>query len=312
LTALMTEYVSSYKDLPAYVYQFQTKFRNELRAKSGIMRVREFVMKDLYSFSRGEEEFREFYEKCATAYEKIFHRAGIGDRTYRTFASGGSFSKFSDEFQMLCDAGEDTIYVHEEKKFAINKEVVTDEVLTELATRFNLGGLTRLNFVEQRAIEVGNIFPLGTRFSDALGLSYTDESGNKRPVIMGSYGIGPGRLMGAIVEALSDDKGIVWPKEVAPFDVHLVSLASGNTEVENEADRYYEILQEHAIEVLYDDRDQRAGEKFADAELMGLPTRLVVSEKTISAGGIEVVARANGKGTLVAESDLIDTLHAKR
>lgn len=304
LTALMAEYVSSYKDLPAYVYQFQTKFRNELRAKSGIMRVREFVMKDLYSFSRGEAEFRDFYEKCAKAYEKIFRRVGIGDRTYRTFASGGSFSKFSDEFQMTCDAGEDIIYVHAEKGIAVNKEVYTDEVLADL-------GISKSELKEEKAVEVGNIFPLGTRFSDALGLKYKDEEGNDQPVVMGSYGIGPGRLMGAIVEALSDEKGIVWPRSVAPFQVHLVSLAGGNAEVEKEADRYYEMLQENGIEVLYDDREARAGEKFADAELIGIPVRLVVSEKTVAAGGVEMALRTNGKGTLVAESDIIDRLHEK-
>lgn len=302
LTALMSEYVSSYKDLPAYVYQFQTKFRNELRAKSGIMRVREFVMKDLYSFSRGEEEFREFYERCANAYERIFQRVGIGDRTYRTFASGGSFSKFSDEYQMICDAGEDIIYVHEKKGIAVNKEVHTDEVLNEL-------GIKPQELREEKAIEVGNIFPLGTRFSDALGLKYKDEKGIDQPVVMGSYGIGPGRLMGAIVEALADDKGIVWPKEVAPFHVHLIALTGGNAEVQKEADHLYEFLTQNGIEVLYDDRDVRAGEKFADAELIGIPTRLVVSEKTMAAGGVEVTTRANGQGTLVAESDLIDRLH---
>jgi len=303
LTSLMTEYIASYKDLPRYVYQFQTKFRNELRAKSGIMRVREFVMKDLYSFSRSEEEFRLFYESCAKAYENIFRRVGIGDRTYRTFASGGSFSKFSDEYQMLCDAGEDIVYVHEGKKIAVNKEVYVDDVLAEL-------GITKSELKEEKAIEVGNIFPLGTRFSDVFGLNFKDESGESKPVIMGSYGIGPGRLMGAVVEALSDEKGMIWPKEIAPFAVHLVSLAGKNSDVAKEADRMYELLQESGIEVLYDDRDARAGEKFADAELIGIPTRLVVSEKTISAGGVEVAARSNGQGKLVAESDIIETLHA--
>ena len=305
LTALMSEYISSYKDLPAYVYQFQTKFRNELRAKSGIMRVREFVMKDLYSFSKSEAEFRDFYEKCAKAYEKIFKRVGIGDRTYRTFASGGSFSKFSDEYQMLCDAGEDVIYVHEKKRIAVNKEVYKDDVLKDL-------GIEKSELKEEKAIEVGNIFPLGTRFSDAFGLTYKDEEGNTQPVIMGSYGIGPGRLMGAVVEALADKKGIVWPKEVAPFDVHLISITGGNADVEKEADRTYEMLQENGIEVLYDDRDARAGEKFADSDLIGIPIWLVVSEKTIEAGGLEMALRTNGKGTLVAESDILDKLHAKK
>ena len=277
----MLEYVSSYKDLPLYVYQFQSKFRNELRAKSGVMRTREFVMKDLYSFNKSEEEFREFYEKCATAYLKIFSRAGLGDITYRTFASGGSFSKYSDEFQTISSAGEDTIYVHKGRNIAVNKEVYTDEVLTDLK-------LEKSELEEVKAIEVGNIFPLGSRFSDALGLRYKNESGELKAPIMGSYGIGPGRLMGTIVETLSDKKGIVWPKEVAPFAVHLVSITGGNADVQTEAERVYELLREHGIETLYDDRDARAGEKFADADLIGIPLRMVVSEKMLQQGGIEI------------------------
>lgn len=301
LTALMAEYVSSYKDLPKYVYQFQAKFRNELRAKSGIMRTREFVMKDMYSFSRTEEEFREFYEKAADAYMKVFTRVGLGSCTYRTFASGGSFSKFSDEFQTLCSSGEDVIYLNKVKNIAINKEVYQDAVLKDL-------GLTKDELSEEKAIEVGNIFPLGTRFSQALGLSYKDESGKERPVVMGSYGIGPGRLMGTVVEVLSDDKGIVWPKEIAPYEVHMLSIHGGNEEVVAEADRLYELLREHDIDVLYDDRDVRAGEKFADADLIGIPTRLVVSEKTISAGGVELSSRTGGTTSLVPDSSLIEQL----
>ena len=301
LTALMVEHVQSYKDLPRYVYQFQTKFRNELRAKSGILRTREFVMKDLYSFSRDEKEFRAFYEECAGAYKKIFDRVGIGEHTFRTFASGGSFSKYSDEFQTLSDAGEDTVYVHREKRIAVNKEVYTDAVLADL-------GLKKEELEEAKAIEVGNIFPLGTKYATALGLSYKDEKGEAQPVVMGSYGIGPGRLMGTIVEVLSDEKGIVWPKEVAPFPVHLISISSGNAEVVAEADRLYELLAEHGIEALYDDRDIRAGEKFADADLIGIPVRMVVSEKTMSSGGVEVVARADGTTTMIPESDIIGRL----
>ena len=301
LTALMTEYIQSYKDLPRYVYQFQTKFRNELRAKSGIIRTREFVMKDMYSFSRSEAEFRDFYETCAAAYKKIFDRVGLGATTFRTFASGGSFSKYSDEFQTLSDAGEDTVYVHREKGIAVNKEVYTDDVLADL-------GLTKGELEEAKAIEVGNIFPLGTKYSSALGLSYKDEKGEAQPVFMGSYGIGPARLMGTIVEVLSDEKGIVWPKEVAPFPVHLISITSGNAEVVAEAERLYDLLSEHGIEVLYDDRDVRAGEKFADADLIGIPVRTVVSEKTMSSGGVEVVARADGTTTMIPESDIIGRL----
>lgn len=297
LTALMTEYISSYKDLPAYIYQFQTKFRNELRAKSGIMRTREFVMKDLYSFSKNEEEFREFYEKCAKAYEHVFARAGIGDRTYRTFASGGSFSKFSDEYQMLCDAGEDIIHVHKEKKIAVNKEVYNGDVLKEL-------GLDKTDLTEEKTIEVGNIFPLGTRFSDAFGLTYKDERGADIPVVMGSYGIGPGRLMGAIVEALADEKGIVWPESIAPFAVHLVALNTENDEIRDYADGIYNSLLKCGVEVLYDNRLLRAGEKFADSDLLGIPYRVVVSEKTKEQNAFEVVGRKTGEVTYRSEEEL--------
>ncbi len=301
LTALMTEYVQSYKDLPRYVYQFQTKFRNEKRAKSGIMRTREFVMKDLYSFNRTEKEFRTFYEQCAVAYVRIFERAGIGEYTFRTFASGGSFSKYSDEFQTVCPAGEDTIYVNRAKKIAVNKEVYTDEVLADL-------GLKKVELEEVKAIEVGNIFPLGTRFSDAIGLTYKDEKGKEVAVVMGCYGIGPGRIMGAVVELLSDAKGIVWPKSIAPYPVHIISISGGNNDVVAEADRLYELLKENGIEALYDDRDIRAGEKFADADLIGIPIRLVVSEKTMSEGGVEVSERGNGATKLVPESSIIEYL----
>ncbi|MDP3965332.1 MAG: aminoacyl--tRNA ligase-related protein [bacterium] len=304
LTALLTEYISSYKDLPVYIYQFQTKFRNEKRAKSGIMRSREFIMKDMYSFSRNEAEFKEFYEKCAGAYKKIFDRVGIGAQTFRTFSSGGTFSRFSDEFQTVCEAGEDTVYIHKEKGIAVNKEVYTDEVLAEL-------GIKKEELIEAKAIEVGNIFPLGTRFSDALGLTYKNDKGAATPVIMGSYGIGPGRVMGAIVEVLSDEKGIVWPKEIAPFQAHLIAISGGNKDVVAEADNLYNLLAEHGIETLYDDRDVRAGEKFADSDLIGIPTRLVISEKTLAEGGVEVISRKTGGTTLVPESAIIQTLVGK-
>jgi prolyl-tRNA synthetase len=304
LTNIMRSYINSYQDLPRLAYQIQWKFRNEERAKSGIMRGREFLMKDLYSFATSEKEHETIYEKVAKAYEKIFKRLGIGDLTYRTFASGGSFSKYSHEYQCLLPVGEDTVHVSKEKKLAINKEVMNEEVLNDL-------GISADELTEEKAVEVGNIFSLGTRFSEPLGLIYKDTDGNDKPVIMGSYGIGPSRLMGVLVEAFADDAGIIWPKEVAPYQVHLVSITGGNKEIEKEADRVYEMLEENDIEVLYDDRDVRAGEKFADADLIGIPVRLVVSEKTVSAGGVEMTKRGNGKGTLVAESDIIDSLHAK-
>jgi prolyl-tRNA synthetase len=301
ITSIVQKFVSSYRDLPFSVYQFQNKFRNETRAKSGIMRTREFIMKDMYSFARTNEEHESIYEKISAAYERIYARTGIGATTYRTFASGGAFSKFSHEFQTVCDAGEDLIYVHEGKKIAVNKEVLEDSVLAEL-------GIKRDELIEKKSIEVGNIFSLGMRFSDALALKFKAEDGKSKSVVMGCYGIGPARLMGTIVEVLSDDKGIVWPKGVAPFPVHLISIGT-NEDVIKEADRIYEMLSDNGIEALYDDRDARAGEKFADGDLLGIPTRIVVSEKTMAQGAVEAVNRADGATTLVPESGIIEYLN---
>lgn len=299
VTRLLTEYLSSYRDLPFAVYQFQTKFRNELRAKSGIMRTREFVMKDMYSFSKSEEEFRKFYEIAAGAYKKVFERVGLGDQTYRTFASGGSFSKFSDEFQTLSEAGEDTIYVHEGKKIAVNKEVYEDEILEEL-------GLKKDELVEKKAIEVGNIFPLASRFSDALNLKFKDETGEMVSPVMGCYGIGPARVMGTVAEILSDEKGLVWPEEIAPFRVHLIELSNGNQDVSDDAKEVYDALAQAGVEVLWDDRPSvRAGEKFADSDLMGLPWRVVVSEKTLASGKYECVERKSGKTAHLSLDELL-------
>lgn len=299
LARLMTHHVHSYRDLPAYAYQFQNKFRNEPRAKSGLMRTREFTMKDLYSFSRTEEEFRDFYETAATAYGRIFERLGLGDRTYRTFASGGAFSEFSDEFQTLSPAGEDTVYVHDGRNIAINKEVYTDDVLAKL-------GIEASELREEPAIEVGNIFPLGTKYAEALDLYYKDEDGHSQPVVMGSYGIGPGRVMGAIVETFADDAGIVWPEEVAPYRVHLVSLAGDNESVHEEAESLYRDLLEAGCEVLYDDRSATAGEKFADADLLGIPNRIVVSAQTQEKGQLELVDRASGNASYVTRDETIN------
>lgn len=301
LVQIMREHASSYRDLPKAVYQIQTKFRRELRSKSGILRGREFLMKDMYVFVRTAEELDAFHEKAAAAYQRIFARAGLGEHTFRTFASGGSFSRFSDEFQTICEAGEDTIYLDRAAKLAVNKEVYTPEVIEEL-------GLKKSKLEEVKAIEVGNIFKLGTRFSEPLSFTFKDEKGEEKPVIMGCYGIGLGRLMGTIVETLSDERGIVWPKEVAPFPVHLISIAGGNKDVVAEADRLYELLRENGIEALYDDRDLRAGEKFADAELIGIPTRLVVSEKTLAEGGVEVASRIGGGTAIIPDSQIIEHL----
>jgi prolyl-tRNA synthetase len=288
LTQLMAEYVSSYRDLPVAAYQFQNKFRNELRAKSGIMRGKEFMMKDLYSFSRDQKEHDTFYARARDAYLKIFERVGLGAKTYVTFASGGIFSEFSEEFQTLSDAGEDTIYIDEKKKIAVNKEVYNDETLQKL-------GLKKDELVERKAIETGNIFSLGTKFSEPLGLKYKDETGQEQLVVMGSYGLGPTRLMGTLVEIFADDKGLVWPEEVAPFGVHMIEIANDNEDVKNEAKELYRELTEAGVEVLWDDREVRAGEKFADSELVGIPLRIVVSEKTLAAGKFECTVRMTGR-----------------
>lgn len=274
ITSMMKEYISSYKDLPFSVYQFQTKMRNELRAKSGIMRTREFVMKDLYSYSRNDAEHQKIYDAVTKAYHKVFKRVGIGDVTYFTFASGGAFTQFSHEFQAICDAGEDIVYLDRKKKIAINQEVYTDSVIEQL-------GLKKDELEEVKAAEVGNIFSFGIDKCETIGLHYTDETGDKRTVVLGSYGIGITRLMGVIVELFADQKGIVWPAAVAPYEVHLIGLNLEDSSVAEKADRTYRVLTQAGVEVIFDDRkDVPAGQKFADADLMGMPYRVVVSAKT--------------------------------
>lgn len=308
ITELLKNHVSSYKDLPRAIYQIQTKFRNETRAKSGILRGREFLMKDLYSFHVSEEDLDNFYDKVKGAYERIFERIGLGDSTYITFASGGVFSKYSHEFQTLSEAGEDLIYLSEGKKLAVNKEVLNDETLSEL-------GLSRDELSEKKSIEVGNIFKLGTRFSQSLGLYFKDEKGGSRPVVMGCYGLGPARIMGVIAEIKSDNKGLVWPRAVAPFDIHLVVLGkevglSGDrealTETAKTALEIYEELTASGKEVLCDDRDLSAGEKLADADLLGIPFRLVISDSAIKKGKFELVDRATGEIEYLSEAELLN------
>jgi len=300
LSSIMADHIQSYRDLPKYVYQFQTKYRNELRPKSGIMRGREFLMKDLYSFHSVVEDLDVFYEKMSDAYTRIFDVCGIGHLTYKTIASGGSFSKFSHEFQTVSEAGEDIIYVDEARKIAINKEIYGDDILTEL-------GLDRRNIKEHKAIEVGNIFKLGSRFSEPMSLNYTDEASAEHFVIMGSYGIGLGRLLGTVVEVLADDKGMKLPKSIAPFEVHLVSIGSGD-KVLAESERIYRLLTEMGVEVLFDDRDKTAGEKLADADLLGLPTRIVISEKTVASDTFEAKDRMTGETSFLTEGELMNLL----
>jgi prolyl-tRNA synthetase len=300
LTPIVKDFVRSYKDLPIAPYQIQTKFRNELRSKSGIMRGREFLMKDMYSYAVDQAQHDEFYAKAQEAYKKVYERMGIGDRTFMTFASGGSFSQFSHEFQTLSDAGEDTIYLSREKGIAINKEVLTDDVLEQL-------GVKRDELEEVKGIEVGNIFTLGTKFSAPFNLTVDGENGESITPIMGCYGIGVSRVMGTIAELLSDDKGLVWPEAIAPAKVYLAVLGQ-NDDTRKAADDLYDELRVKGIEVIYDDRDARPGEKFADADLFGIPYRLVVSDKLVAQEKYELKARTSDEIELLGKSELIAKL----
>jgi prolyl-tRNA synthetase len=292
VTPLLQQFLSSYRDLPAYVYQFQNKFRMELRAKSGILRGREFIMKDFYSFHRDEADLAAYYAQMKDAYARVFAAAGIGERTYLTYASGGSFSKYSHEFQMLTDVGEDLISICDSCHIAINKEIKADQPTCPSCGNADLH--------EEKSIEVGNIFELKTKFSGAFGLTVKDEQGVEQPVQMGCYGIGLGRLMGSVVEAFADEKGIVWPAALAPFRYHLVNLAADDPEVTLVAEDLYRDLAQSGFETLYDDRvGISAGEKFNDSDLIGIPVRIVVSKKTIKevVGGAELVFEVKERGT---------------
>lgn len=297
IVEMMKQYIKSYKDLPASLYQFQTKMRNELRAKSGIMRGREFVMKDMYSFHATKEDLDVYYNETIEAYNRVYDRLGIGDDTYVTFASGGAFTKFSHEFQTICDAGEDVIYLHRGKNIAINEEVI-DEAVKEL-------GIERDELEQVKTAETGNIFNFGTQKTDEMGLYYTDKEGKQQSLYIGSYGIGITRAMGVIAEKMSDDKGLVWPEAIAPFKVYLVSIGDNG---KAEADKLYEELTARGVEVLFDDRDARPGEKFADAELMGLPYRLTVSDRGIEAGTLELTTRGSGETATLTRDELFATI----
>ena len=283
ITPIMKDFIASYKDLPRAVYQIQTKFRNEPRAKSGVLRGREFRMKDLYSFHKDEADLKRFYEAMKPVYTRVYERLGLGDDTFLCLASGGDFTDdYSHEYQVVLPAGEDTIYLDRANKIAYNKEVATPEDAAKLGVDFD-------TLEEVRASEAGNIFPLGTKYSKSLNLEYTDEQNQRHLVWMGSYGIGTSRLMGIIAEKFADDKGLVWPESVAPYRYHLVVL--GSDEAQHAATKLYEEL--GAEQVLFDDRsDVSAGQKFGDAELIGCPIRLVVSDKTLERGIVEVVSRS--------------------
>ena len=294
ITNLMKSFVSSYKDLPFAVYQFQTKFRNEKRAKSGILRGREFLMKDMYSFHRTEEDLDRYYAEEEKAYARIFARLGL-DETYETFASGGIFAKYSHEYQTFLPVGEDTVYYNSDKSVVLNEEVLLPEVLADL-------GVKREDLATTAAAEVGNIFKLKFKYSEPLGLKFIDEKNTQQTVYMGCYGIGISRVMGVIAEKFADDKGLVWPEAVAPFKVYLVGIGEVGMA------KAQEFYTGHEDEILFDDRDARPGEKFADAELIGLPLRVVISDRTIAEGVAEVTERKTGETRKVALDKLATIL----
>ena len=295
---LLRNYLKSYKDLPISVYQFQNKLRNELRAKSGIMRGREFVMKDMYSVHASKEDLDNYYNAAIEAYKRCYDRFGIGDETYVTFASGGAFTKFSHEFQTICDAGEDYIYLHRGKNIAVNEEVL-DEAVKEL-------GIDRSELERVKTAEVGNIFNFGTQKSEEMRLVFTDTEGVEQYAYMGSYGIGITRVMGVIVEKFADDKGLIWPENIAPAKVYLVQIGSQSRSA---ADELYQKLQSAGVETIYDDRDERPGVKFADAELLGIPYRVTVSDRLLDDGKWEVSTRQTGEQRLLTADELLATLN---
>ena len=302
---ILKQYVNSYKDLPSYPYDFKEIFRNEVRSKSGIIRGREFYWKALYSFSKDEKEHINFYEKMKIAYKKVFDRAGIGHLTYLTFASGGTFSKYSHEFQTICEAGEDIIYINKDDygkglEMNPNHAAINKEIWNDYSKEID----EKEDFKKKKAIEVGNIFTLGTKFSEPFDLKYKDEKGNDRMVFMGSYGIGLGRLMGTIIEVLNDDNGIIWPDNVAPFKVHLINLMNDK----KVSDKIYQDMIDNEIEVLYDDRDKAPGEKFVDADLIGIPLRVVISEKTLTENSVEIKKRNSKEIELIKIDKIIDKL----
>jgi prolyl-tRNA synthetase len=295
---MMQQFVRSYKDLPTSVYQFQTKLRNELRAKSGIMRGREFVMKDMYSLHASAEDLDAYYNKVIEAYTRIYDRLGIGSETFVTFASGGAFTKFSHEFQTICDAGEDILYLHRDKNIAVNEEVL-DDAVKEL-------GIDKSELEKVKSAEVGNVFNFGTEKSERMGITFTGQDGKEYPIYLASYGIGITRVMGVIVEKFADEKGLVWPENIAPAQVYLVRI--GGEAAIKAADDLYRELEDKGVEVLYDDRDERPGVKFADSELTGIPHRVTVSDRLLESGQYEHTLRSSGEQAILTREELIAKL----
>jgi prolyl-tRNA synthetase len=300
----LKDYIVSYKDLPVKVYQIQSKYRNELRAKSGLLRGREFIMKDMYSFSTNSQQHDQQYEEVVAAYLRIYERLGLGDITYRTYADGGIFTKkFSDEFQVISDIGEDTIYLDQKKRIGVNQEIYNPLNLKKL-------NLKPEDLITKKAVEVGNTFHLESKYSDALGMYYTDEKGQKQSLNMGCYGIGISRLMGVIVEHFADQKGLVWPSSIAPFSCYVTAISDNPQQIQL-AQNLYKDLTANLIGVIYDDRYNRPAEKFADCDLLGIPIRIVVNQKSVDDHNYEIKLRNSAELFYLNHSELLDYLKRK-
>lgn len=307
VTEIIRQFIHSYEDLPLAVYQIQTKFRKELRPKSGLLRGREFSMKDLYSFHQDKADLKKYYQIVKEAYLRIFKRCGL--EIIVVEAGGGDFTKeYTHEFQVIAPGGEDTIIYCPNGDFAQNKEIAKLKKGDECP-------LCKKSLKEDRSIEVGNIFPLGTKYSQAMKAYFVDKDGQKKPIIMGCYGLGPSRTMGAIVEIHHDEKGIIWPDSTAPYHIHLLSLVNKSkpleAKIKKTSDKLYQDLQKAGLEVLYDDRDKSPGEKFVEADLIGLPFRVIVSEKTIAKDSVEVKRRDSEKVELVEIEKLSSKLKSQ-
>jgi prolyl-tRNA synthetase len=293
ITEMMKSFITSYKDLPIYTYQFQTKFRNELRAKSGIMRGREFVMKDLYSYSKNQEDHDIFYNKMIEAYKAFYEKVGLGKDTFVTVASGGVFTKnISHEFQTICDAGEDIVYIDRENNIAYNEEAIEE-------SKIDIS-----NFEKVKTAEVGNIFSFGSDKCEQMGLMFMDADGIKKPVTLGSYGIGISRVMGVIVEKYADEKGLIWPKNIAPYHIEIVSLFKEKGDnVYEQSEKIYNLLKDK-YEILLDDRHVGAGSKMFDADLYGIPSQIIIGDKSLAKGVVEIKNRQTGEVVEVAVDDV--------
>ena len=306
VTPLAQKFTRSYKDMPFAVYQINTKFRDELRAKSGVLRGREFRMKDMYSFHTTQESLTKFYGQVLEAYVKAYERCGLNVKVVQ--ASGGIFTKnMSHEFQALTDAGEDMLIACTNCDFGQNSEIAT----------YKAGDTCPKcegTLAQMKGVEVGNIFDLGTKYSDAFDFNFTDEDGTQKRVLMGCYGIGTTRLVGSIVEVHNDERGIIWPKSVAPMPVHLVTLKSKDAEIQDriieEAEDLYDALLKEGIDVLWDDREASPGEKLADADLLGMPLRLLISEKTLVEESAEWKLRSSKDAKLVKLADVFEEVQS--